>query len=81
MYRAWGCHSGDIECFIFFTDQNHTVHWDTRLHERIFANKLGNLRQIETRDDLGHLFHVPHVPTPTDWVSVLARTNDLNPVR
>jgi len=53
---------------------------DTRLHKKIFANKLGNLGKVETRDDLGHLFHVPHVSTSADWVSALVRTNDLNPV-
>jgi len=44
------------------------------------ANELGHSGKIETWDDLGHLFHVPHVPAPADWVPVLIRTNDLNPV-
>ena len=54
---------------------------DTRLRKKIFANKFGNSSKIETWDNLGHLFHVPHVSTPTNWVSVLVRTSDLNPVR
>ena len=42
--------------------------------------KLWNLGKIETWDNLGNRFHVPHVQTSANRVSVLVGTGDLNPV-
>ena len=56
----------------------YTVDKTTRKHS---ANpKLYSSSKIKTWNDLGHLFHVPHILTTANRISVLVSTSDLDPV-